>query len=250
LFPFAAVVDAVLEVGSKSMGLPVEIEYAISEDGPEGAPVFYLLQLKPLIQRFDKVQIDLGTLVKGECLVASDRCMGNGRVQGIRDLIYVDPVFWDRSATEVIAKEITQLNESLKAENRHYILIGPGRWGTRDHWLGIPVAFAQISNAKAIVEADLPDFRVDSSLGSHFFHNLTAMNIGYFSAAWGAPSSFVEWDSLAALPVQTRTAHCVHIRTDIDIEVAMDGRLGHGFIRAPAMRLTTDEKSDTITDTN
>jgi len=250
LFPFAAVVDAVLEVGSKSMGLPVEIEYAISEDGPEGAPIFYLLQLKPLIQRFDKVQIDLGALVKGDCLVASDRCMGNGRVQGIRDLIFVDPGLWDRSATETIAREITQLNDSLKAENRHYVLIGPGRWGTRDHWLGIPVAFAQISNAKAIVEADLPDFRIDSSLGSHFFHNVTAMNIGYFSAAWGAPSSFVDWASLALLPVHARTAHCVHARTDEDIDIAMDGRLGHGVIRMPAVRLTPDEKSDTISDTN
>jgi len=245
-FPFAAVVDAVLEVCAKSMGIPVEIEYAVSEHAQDGSPVFYLLQIKPLIQRSDKVSVDLGALVKGECLVSSDHCMGNGRVHGIHDIIFVDPSTWDRSATEAIAIEIAGLNEALKAEGRHFALIGPGRWGTRDRWLGVPVSFAQISNAKAIVEADLPDFRVDSSLGSHFFHNVTAMNIGYFSAAYGSDSSFVDWTALAGLPVHARTAHCVHVRVEEAVDVSMDGRLGHGVIRIPAIRLTTDEKSDTI----
>ena len=248
LFPFAAVVDAVLEVGTKSMGIPVEIEYAVSEDGPDLAPVFYILQIKPLIQRSDKIVIDLGALVKGECLVASDRCMGNGRIHGVRDLVFIDPESWDRSDTETIAKEIASLNESIKAEGRYYALIGPGRWGTRDRWLGVPVSFAQISNAKAIVEADLPDFSVDSSLGSHFFHNVTAMNIGYFSAAYGSTSSFVDWDALASLPVHAKTAHCVHARTGDDIDISMDGRLGHGVIRIPTLQLTPDEKSDNIID--
>ncbi len=245
-FQFAAVVDAVLEVCAKSMGLPVEVEYAVSEDGPDGLPVFYLLQIKPMIQRSDKVSVDLGTLVRGECLVASERCMGNGRVRGVHDVVYVDPALWNRAETEAMAAEIAALNESLKAEGRSYALIGPGRWGTRDHWLGVPVSFAQISCAKAIVEADLPDFSVDSSLGSHFFHNVTAMNIGYFSAAAGSASSFVDWDALGRLPAVTRTAHCVHARTEAELDISMDGRLGHGVIRVPPIRLTTGEKSDTI----
>ena len=91
--------------------------------------------------------------------------------------------------------------------------------------------FSQISNAKAIVEADLPDFRVDSSLGSHFFHNVTAMNIGYFSAAYGSPSSFVDWDALAALPLAARTAHCSLVRVERELEILMDGSRGHGVIR-------------------
>lgn len=230
-FPFATVVEAVLEVGAKSMGIPVEIEYAVSEDGPSGAPVFYMLQIKPLMQRSDRVSIDLGAVVRGECLVASDRCMGNGRVRGVRDIVYVDPSRWERSASEAIASEIAALNESLKAEGRPYALIGPGRWGTRDYSLGVPVNFAQISNAKAIVEADLPDFRVDSSLGSHFFHNVTAMNIGYFSAAYGSDSSFVDWDALAALPVVTRTKHCSLVRVERELDISMDGGRGQGVIR-------------------
>jgi hypothetical protein len=230
-FPFAEVIDAVLEVGSSSMGIPVEIEYAVSEDGVDGAPVFYLLQIKPLIQRSDKVRVDLGSIVKGECLVASDRCMGNGRIHDIHDIIYIDPERWNRAETREMAAEIAAFNDRLKEEGRGFALIGPGRWGTRDHWLGVPVTFAQISNAKAIVEADLHDFRVDSSLGSHFFHNVTAMNIGYFSAAYGSVSSFVDWSALASLPVQARSAHCVHVRIDAEVDIAMDGRHGHGIIR-------------------
>jgi len=230
-FPFAAVVEAVLEVGTKSMGIPVEIEYAVSEDGPGGAPVFYMLQIKPLIQRSDRVSVDLGAVVKGECLVASERCMGNGRVHDVSDIVYVDPSRWNPADSGAIAAEIAGLNERLKAEGRPYALIGPGRWGTRDHSLGVPVNFSQISNAKAIVEADLPDFRVDSSLGSHFFHNVTAMNIGYFSAAYGSPSSFVDWDALAALPLVARTEHCSLVRVERELEILMDGSRGHGVIR-------------------
>lgn len=230
-FPFAEVVEAVLEVGTKSMGIPVEIEYAVSDDGPGGAPVFYMLQIKPLIQRSDRVSVDLGAIVRGQCLVASERCMGNGRVRGVRDIVYVDPTRWNPAESGAVAAEIAGLNERLKAEGRPYALVGPGRWGTRDHSLGVPVNFSQISNAKAIVEADLPDFRVDSSLGSHFFHNVTAMNIGYFSAAYGSLSSFVDWDALAALPLVARTAHCSLVRAERELEILMDGGRGHGVIR-------------------
>lgn len=246
VFPLAKVVDAVLEVCAKSMGIPVEIEYAVADAGQDASPVFYLLQIKPLIRRSDKVNVDLGSLVKDECLVSSDRCMGNGRVGGIRDIVYVDPAAWNRLETESIAAEIATLNDALKSEGRRYILIGPGRWGTRDHWLGIPVSFAQICNARAIVEADLPDFRVDSSLGSHFFHNVTAMNIGYFSVAHGSATSFVHWEALSALPVHARTAHCVHVRVEDEFDLSMDGRLGHGVVRLPSIQLTAGDKSDNI----
>ena len=190
-----------------------------------------MLQIKPLIQRSDRVSVDLGAIVRGQCLVASERCMGNGRVRGVRDIVYVDPTRWNPAESGAVAAEIAGLNERLKAEGRPYALVGPGRWGTRDHSLGVPVNFSQISNAKAIVEADLPDFRVDSSLGSHFFHNVTAMNIGYFSAAYGSLSSFVDWNALAALPLVARTAHCSLVRAERELEILMDGGRGHGVIR-------------------
>jgi hypothetical protein len=245
-FPFATAVDAILEVCAKSMGIPVEIEYALSLDGKNKEPVFYLLQIKPLIQNADKVDIDVDGIDRSGCLVVSDRCMGNGKNQAIHDIIYIDPERWDASKTELMAQEIAALNVALVAEHKPYVLLGPGRWGTRDRWLGVPVNFAQISGAKAIVEADLPDFRVESSLGSHFFHNVTAMNIGYFSVPYGSSASFVDWKSLAELPCLFRGEYCVHARCEEPVELLMDGKKGHGALKKPGMRLTGDEKSDNI----
>ncbi len=245
-FPFATAVDAILEVCAKSMGIPVEIEYALSLDGKNREPVFYLLQIKPLIQNADKVDINVDGIDRSSCLVVSDRCMGNGKNQAIRDIVYIDPERWDASKTELMALEIAALNAALTAEHKPYVLLGPGRWGTRDRWLGVPVNFAQISGAKAIIEADLPEFRVESSLGSHFFHNVTAMNIGYFSVPYGSSASFVDWKSLAALPCLFRGEYCVHARCEEPLELLMDGKKGHGALKKPGMRLTGDDKSDNI----
>lgn len=245
-FPFAKAVDATLEVCMKSMGIPVEIEYAMAMDGPERKPVFYLLQIKPLIQNADKVDIDVDGVAREGCLILSDRCMGNGRNVGIRDLVYVDPARWDPSKTEAMAEEIAAINKQLLAEGRPYLLVGPGRWGTRDRWLGVPVSFAQISGAKAIVEADLPDFRVESSLGSHFFHNVTAMNIGYFSVPYGSGGSFVDWAALTAMPAYKEGGFTRHLRADEPFELLMDGKKGHGAVKKPGAQLTPEPKSDNI----
>ncbi|MBP7263555.1 MAG: pyruvate, phosphate dikinase [Spirochaetia bacterium] len=244
--PFAEAIEAVLEVCSKSMGIPVEIEYAVNVDGPERRPVLYLLQIKPLIQNAEKISVDADSANKGDCLVLSDRCMGNGRIADIGDLVYVDPARWDPLRTEAMASELERVNASLVAAGRPYILVGPGRWGTRDRFLGVPVNFAQISGAKAIVEADLEDFRVESSLGSHFFHNVTAMNIGYFSVPWGSPSAFVDWDAIRALPVLWQGDYCVHVRTQSPLDLLMDGTRGHGAVLKPGARLTGSDKSDNI----
>jgi hypothetical protein len=107
--------------------------------------------------------------------------MGNGVIDDISDLIFIEPEKFDNLHTTQIAEEIDIINEKMLKANLHYILVGPGRWGTKDKFLGIPVVWPQISNAKVIVEVDLPDFHLDASLGSHFFHNVTSMNVGYFS---------------------------------------------------------------------
>lgn len=237
-FPFAKVVEAALEVASRSMGVPVEIEYAIDYCPDSGDPVFYLLQIKPLIQNSEKVAISLSDVDRADCLLLTEHCMGNGRFTGIQDIVYVDPERFDRAATEDIAREVGELNAKLQAEKRSYILIGPGRWGTRDRWLGIPVSFAQISAVKAIVEADLADFSVESSLGSHFFHNVTSMNIGYFSVPFGKQSSFVDWAALKSEAQQYLGKYCCHVRTDLFYEVVMDGMKGHGLIKKPGTALT------------
>jgi len=244
--PFASAVEAVLEVGSNSMGIPIEIEYAVNFDEPSGVPALFLLQIKPLMLNFNKVVVDLGVIDRQECILATDKAMGNGRDQSILDIVYVDPEKFNTEETQEIAQEIAGLNEQLKAEKRRYILIGPGRWGTRDRRLGIPVSFMQISGARVIVEADLPEFRVDGSLGSHFFHNVTSMNIGYFTVPWDSPNAFVNWELLAAQEPKQRTPHCVHLRLSDPVDILMDGRRSSAVIKKTVTALTGRLDSDNI----
>jgi CheY-like chemotaxis protein len=223
-FPFAQAISTILDIGSRSMGTPVEIEYAFNLDEPSGKPALYILQLKPLIRLEDRGSVEVSTIVESETFLYSDKAMGNGRDKSLRDIIWVDPESFDKSKTMEIAAEIEELDRDARKAGNHYILIGPGRWGTRDRWLGIPVTFAQISWARIIVEADLPDFVVDSSLGSHFFHNLTSMNIGYVKVA--KSSGFVDWEWLKAKPLAGKTAHCRWTRLEEPLDIRMDGRNG------------------------
>ena len=240
LFPFAEVLDAVLDVGSKSMGLPVEIEFAVSRDNEK--LVFYLLQLKPLIQNTDKQETNFEQLVEDDCFIISGRSMGNGRDSTITDIVWVDPETFSSSHTVLIAREIEELNNMLKAQGRRYVLAGPGRWGTRDFALGIPVGFTQISCSRVIIETDLPNFSVESSHGSHFFHNVTSMNIGYLSvspgravsgecgASGGCINDRFDWEWLKTLYCEKRLKFCAWSRTEQPLNIVMDGRAGKTVI--------------------
>ncbi len=228
--PFAEAIDMVLDMGSRSMGTPVEIEYALNLDEPGGAPALYLLQLKPLIRSEGKGVVELEGVSRDDCFIYSDRSMGNGRDAGIEDVVWVDPRKFDRKETLAIAAEIEGLDREMRALGRRYVLVGPGRWGTRDRWLGVPVAFTQISMARVIVEADLPDFKVESSLGSHFFHNVTSMNIGYFTVPWNGAGK-VDWDWLYSFAPERTTPHCARTRLPGGLEILMDGRKSLAAIR-------------------
>jgi hypothetical protein len=228
LFPFAEVLDAVLDIGSKSMGIPVEIEFAVSVENEK--PVFYFLQLKPLTQNIGKHEADLSVIDPEACFVISSRSMGNGKDTSISDIIWVDPDMFSSLQTTAIAEEIEELNCLLKACGRRYVLVGPGRWGTRDFSLGIPVSFPQISSARVIVETDLPNFSVESSQGSHFFHNLTSMNIGYLAVSQGRNKERIDWEWLAALPCEKKLQSCRWSRADLPLSIVMDGRSGNTVI--------------------
>jgi hypothetical protein len=161
--------------------------------------------------------------------------MGNGMIEDITDIVYCDPEKFDKTKTVEMAKEIEQLNRMMKDQNKKYILIGPGRWGSRDRWLGIPVAWAQISNARIIVEAGLRDFHADASLGSHFFHNVTSMNIGYFTIPYDSKEDYIAWDWLEE---QNKTQHgdyFVHVSAANPFRVLMDGRRGISVIYKPSV---------------
>jgi CheY-like chemotaxis protein len=223
--PLAQTLSLILDMVKGAMGTPVEIEFAadLGRD-PGDRPQFHVLQIKPLLANLEEYDLDVQAIKREELLLYAERAMGNGRIGDLCDLIYADPERFDRARMVEMAEELGTLNAGLKHEGRRYILIGPGRWGSKDHWLGIPVNWNHISAVRVIVEAELPDFKVDPSLGSHFFHNVTSMNIGYFDVPSSSNSAFLDWAWLKAQEPRQRTEHFVHLRSDRPWVVKMDGR--------------------------
>jgi len=230
--PLADTLMLLMKLFKQAMGSPVEMEYAIDlNNGENGWPTFYLLQLKPLIRREDDVEIELGSLDSSKLLLLSNRGMGNGKIAGISDVVYVDIQTFDRTKTREIANEIAEVNKSFTASNQQYVLIGPGRWGTRDEFTGIPVNWAHINNAKVIVEIGLPNYPLDASLGSHFFHNVTSMNVGYFSIPDINSSDFVKLEILEKQELIWQGKYVKHVRFKNELEILMDGRKRMAVIR-------------------
>ena len=224
-FPLAKILNNVLDVVKNSMGTPAEIEFAVDlTDNEERRPSFYILQLKPLIRDVSDYTFNTEAIDRDKLLLYTEKGMGNGKIEDIFDLIFCDPDKIDKSKTLEMAKELEVLNAKMRTEKRKYILIGPGRWGTRDRWLGIPVVWTQISNAGVIVEADVKDFQVDASLGSHFFHNITSMNIGYFNVAYNSGNDFIDWDWLKSQKPKQKKEYFIHVRFKNPLKVLMDGR--------------------------
>jgi hypothetical protein len=223
--PMAKTIEAVLDVVKEAMGCPVEIEFAIdiNKDAAYKAS-FYLLQIKPLIGSVQDYTIDLNEIPREDMILLSEKGMGNGLIEGIDEVIYCDPATFDKSFTQEMAKEIDTLNYKMLKAGRKYVLIGPGRWGTRDRWIGIPVNWPQISQAKVIIETDLEDFPLDASSGSHFFHNVTSMNVGYFSIQQGLKSNFIAWDILSQQTLVESTKYFRHVRFEKPLTIKMDGK--------------------------
>jgi CheY-like chemotaxis protein len=228
-FPLARVVRRILEIMESSMGLTVEIEFAVNLDGPNEG--FYILQLKPLIRSTEFFTIEADEIVKEDLVLYTERGMGNGKVDYITDIIYADPEKFNKTQTVQMAQELEKLNEKMRNLGKNYILIGPGRWGTRDKWLGIPVVWTQISGAKIIVETDLEDFKIDASLGSHFFHNITSMNIGYLTVHQSNKRDFIDWAWLKCIKPVEITEHFVHLTLDSPVSVLMDGKQSISLIK-------------------
>lgn len=223
--PLADTLTLLLKLFREAMGSPVEIEYAVDlEKGENKLPTFYLLQIKPLIRREEQLMVDIGDIDPRRILMSAHRGMGNGIVNGITEVIFVDPARFDKMRTREIAEEINQFNRKLDFLNKEYILIGPGRWGTRDPFTGIPVAWANISRARIIVEMGLKDFTLDGSLGSHFFHNVTSMNVGYFTIPNNSSDSVINLDILNSQPVIEEGKFVKHISFARPLNILMDGK--------------------------
>jgi len=229
--PLASTLRTILDVVSEATGNPSEIEFAIDLTKDEaGNASFYLLQIKPLVGSGAGYNIDTDTVNQDDLILESGKSMGNGVVEGITDLIYLDPDKFDNRQTIKMAEEIDLMNEQMLRQDEKYVLIGPGRWGTKDRFLGIPVLWPQISNAKVIVEIDLPGFTLDASLGSHFFHNVTSMRVGYFSINTSTLNGKVNWEKLENQKVISKGKFFRHIRFEKPLIIRMDGKKGIAVI--------------------
>ncbi|MBT4968678.1 MAG: pyruvate, phosphate dikinase, partial [Bacteroidetes bacterium] len=223
--PLATSIDAVLDVVKEAMGTPVEIEFAVNLNKDEnGKATFYLLQIKPLIGSSQDYTVDMSDVKKEDIVLFTEKGMGNGMVNDLRDIIYIDYSAFDKSQTEEMAIEIEQMNADMVKQGKKYVLIGPGRWGTRDRWIGIPVVWPQISNAKVIVETSFEDYPLDASSGSHFFHNVTSMNVGYLTVQQEFGDNRINWKMLDEQKQISRGKFFKHIEFEKSFNVMMDGR--------------------------
>jgi len=223
--PLAQAIEVVLDVVKEAMGSPVEIEFAVDlTKDKQNRASFYLLQIKPLIGSATDYNLNIDKIPKDKILLYAEKSMGNGIIENINDVIFVDIDVFDKGETVQMTYEIEKLNKMFAAENKKYLLIGPGRWGTRDQWIGIPVNWAQISRARVIIETSLDGYPLDASSGSHFFHNVVSMNVGYFSIQPEISKSFIRWDILKKQKVVNQTKYFRHIRFDEPLTVSMDGK--------------------------
>ena len=234
LFPLAEILKTLMAAGQEGVGAAVEIEFAVNLEVPPGQPKeFGFLQIRPLALAREAEAIELGDVEAETILAASPQVLGNGRIEAIRDLVVVDFQRFERSQSRDAAHEIGRLNSRLQTAGAPYVLIGVGRWGSRDPWLGIPVTWDQVSGAKVIVEAGLRDLKVTPSQGSHFFQNLTTFNVGYFTINPDDGKGRIDWNWLDAQPAESAAAHVRHLRLPAPLLIKMNGRKGEGVILKP-----------------
>ncbi len=232
--PLAEILSDLLQICQKEMNNPIEIEFAVNLDTPSGEPaIFNFLQIRPIVLNDQLINFNLDNVDPGETIIYSESALGNGSFQGLNDIVYVKPSSFDASHSERIARIIENYNEKFIQEDTNYILIGPGRWGSSDPWLGIPTKWTQISAARVIVEAGLENYRIDPSQGTHFFQNITSFRVGYFTINPFINDGFYNSDFLDELPAVAEDEYLRHIHFPESLRVEIDGKTNRGVIYKP-----------------
>jgi CheY-like chemotaxis protein len=234
LFPLAAILEMLVKAGEDALGIPVEIEFAVRvSQKPDEAAEFGFLQIRPLTLSRDYQELSVDSVEPSRLLCQSNKVLGNGRIENLHDAVVVDSQRFERGRSLEVAKAVAHFNGVLSAANRPYLLIGVGRWGSNDPWLGIPVEWDEISGARVIVEAGFHDFRVTPSQGSHFFQNLTAFQIGYFTVNPDAGEGSVDWEWLSEQPSLGEDGCVRHLHFGTPVRVVMNSRKSQGIIFKP-----------------
>jgi hypothetical protein len=229
--PLNAAIRRLLQLAEEHVGHPVEIELALTIDRRgRGPSKLGFLQVRPMVVTETMVDVTPEDLRDEALVVGSERVMGNGIIDTIRDIVFVDPDRFETKHTQAIARELEALNAKLFQQGTAYLLIGFGRWGSSDPWLGIPVEWGQICGAKVIVEATLPSVNVEPSQGSHFFHNITSFDVSYFFVHHERDVG-IDWDWLTSLTPVEGKQFVRHVRLERPLDVRVDGRSGRGCIR-------------------
>ena len=234
VFPLATTLDHLLGIGQQEMGRPVEIEFAVNIDlnDPKKA-TFYLLQIRPIVDNKEVMDEDLTLVQNEETILSSTSVLGHGIVSDVQDVVYVKTGAFNSANTQAIAYEIERVNRGFTEGEKGYVLVGPGRWGSSDPWLGIPVKWPHISNARVIVECGLENYRVDPSQGTHFFQNLTSFGVGYFTINPFKGDGWFDEAFLNAQPAVEETDYLRHVHFDRPIVIKMDGKRSLGVVMKP-----------------
>ena len=228
--PLPHLLREVLRLGQEAMRRPVEIEFAVEIEAASRSCVFYLLQIRPMVDVKSDVHINLSEIRPETILLQSNNALGHGQMDGITDVVYVKTEGYNAGNNPLIAEEISRINAKFLDRGEHYVLVGPGRWGSSDSWLGIPVKWPNISAARIIVEAGLTNYRVDPSQGTHFFQNLTSFGVGYFTINDFNGDGIYNRAALDALPAVEETAHVRHVRFPQALAIKVDGKKKLGYV--------------------
>ena len=236
IFPLADILNLLLGIGTWGMGTPVEIEFAINLDVPDEAlKEFALLQMRPLVISKEKEELSVDGYEEKDLICSSESVLGNGATDNLRDIVFIDVNKFDRGKSKEAAVEVSKLNKKLTEQRRPYILIGVGRWGSLDPWLGIPVTWDQISGAATIVESGFPNFNVTPSQGSHFFQNITSFKVGYFTVNSFIKVGFIDWDWLLKQTSEEELEFTKHLHFEEPLSVRINGHTNKGIITKPGI---------------
>jgi CheY-like chemotaxis protein len=233
-FPLSGILTTLLRIGTKEMNNPVEIEFAADLNVKPGEPkIFNFLQIRPIVDNKGTLDIDISKVDKSNCIIVSHSALGNGIMKNVCDIIYVKPDNFNAANNPKIAPILEKLNNEFSNADKNYILIGPGRWGSSDPWLGIPVKWSQISQARVIIESGLHHYRIDPSQGTHFFQNLTSFRVGYFTINPFVNDGYYDIAFLDEQPAVYEDQYLRHVRFDKSLDIVIDGKHNSGLIKKP-----------------
>jgi hypothetical protein len=230
--PLAEILSEILAIGRQGMGCPVEIEFAVNMAfDTDQKPAFELLQIRPMTVNQHNLEVEISDEDISQAFCYSTMALGNGQFEQIEDIIFVNPDTFDAARTIEIAAEIGNVNKQMLLRKRKYLLIGPGRWGSADRWLGIPVRWPDISGVGAIVETTIEGLKADPSQGSHFFHNITSLGISYLNTSEGG-KDFIDWKWLQSRPPKNETRHLKHVILKKPLTLKINGKKSTAVIIA------------------